>query len=507
MSRSATSRAVSLALGVALSPALAAAQSQPDDGWAINRFEPTAPGDPFFVSDHPWYSSTRYFAGGIGLDHAINPLVFRAPDASGSERTVEALSGMLTGRVDLMGSFADRVGVGVSFPVALSQSGTPVPQSGATLGASEGVAIGDLRVSVRARIFGHADRDGVSLHLGAHLWAPLGARASNTGDESVRVEPRLIAAGRGGPVRWSLTLAYHMRPEHVAAQVAISSELRATAALGVVTAGDRFTIGPEAYVYSALSDPMSQGGAFSERLWGGEAMLGAHFLAGDAVMLGVGGGAGFGVGYGVAAGRIMATIAYAPRTSTEGAAQRALDSDDDGVGDNDDRCPTTPRGAHPDPARAGCPSADSDGDGIFDEADRCATEAQGATPDPTRPGCPSRDGDGDGVGDAEDACPTEAAGARPDPARRGCALTDRDGDGVPDATDQCPDAAAGTTPDPQRAGCALASEAATSDDSHGRHGRHGRHGNRSGGHGGRHGGRRSGGRHGGGHHGGHHRRH
>ena len=232
-----------------LTPALAAAQSQPDDGWAINRFEPTAPGDPFFVSDHPWYSSTRYFAGGISLDHALNPLVFRASDASGTARTVEALSGMLTGHVDLMGSFADRVGVGVSLPIALAQSGTPVTDNGATLGASEGLAVGDLRVSVRARLFGHADRDGISLHVGAHLWAPLGSRATNTGDDAVRIEPRLIAAGRGGPVRWSLTLAYHMRPEHVAALVAIAPELRATAAVGFVTAGDRFTIGPEAYVY------------------------------------------------------------------------------------------------------------------------------------------------------------------------------------------------------------------------------------------------------------------
>ncbi len=453
MSRSLTA---CLALGALLAPSRAAAQTQPSDGWALNRFEPTAPGDPFFVSDHPWYSSTRHLAAGLGVDYALNPLLFQSSASGGTATSVEAVGGMLTGRVDVMGSFADRVGVGASFPVALTQSGTPVTDSGATLGAASGVAIGDLRLSARVRVFGHADRDGVSLHVGAHLWAPLGARASNTGDEGVRIEPRLIAAGRGGPVRWSLSLAYHMRPEHVAALVAVTSELRMTAAVGVVAANDRLTVGPEVHAYTSLGDPTGQGGAFSERLWGGEALLGAHYLAADAVMLGVGGGAGFGIGYGVAAARVLASVAYAPRSSGGVVYQRALDSDADGVGDPDDLCPTTPKGDHPDPARRGCPEADSDGDGVIDHDDRCVNEPQGAQRDPVNAGCPLRDRDSDGLFDHEDTCPEQPPGPRPDPSRRGCPAADRDGDGVLDHEDQCPEVAAGLLLDLQRRGCPLA---------------------------------------------------
>lgn len=453
MSRSLTA---CLALAALLSPALSLAQAAPTDGWAINRFEPAAPGDPFFVSDHPWYSSTRYFAGGLGVDYALNPLLFQSTSPAGATTSVDAIGGMLTGHLDAMGSFADRVGVGISLPIALMQSGTPVTDNGATLGAASGVAIGDLRVTARIRLFGHADRDGVSLHVGAHLWAPLGARTSNTGDDAVRIEPRLIAAGRGGPVRWSLTLGYHMRPDHIAALVAVTSELRMTAAIGFAAARDRLTVGPEVHAYTDLSDPTGQGGAFSERLWGGEALLGAHYLAGDAVMLGVGGGAGFGIGYGVAAGRVLATVAYAPQTAGGPVYQRALDSDADGVGDPEDLCPTTPRGDHPDPARLGCPEADSDGDGVIDHDDRCVNEPQGAQRDPVNAGCPLRDRDSDGLFDHEDACPEQAQGPRPDPSRRGCPALDRDNDGVLDHEDQCPEVPAGLLLDLQRRGCPLA---------------------------------------------------
>lgn len=130
-----------------------------------------------------------------------------------------------------------------------------------------------------------------------------------------------------------------------------------------------------------------------------------------------------------------------------------VDTDGDAVMDPDDLCPSVPAGAHPDPARRGCPIPDTDRDGVLDPDDQCVNEAQGEHPDPARRGCPDGDADNDTVLNSEDQCRDLAQGDRPDPARRGCPLADRDNDSVPDATDHCPDQPGAPSADPQRNGC------------------------------------------------------
>jgi outer membrane protein OmpA-like peptidoglycan-associated protein len=123
------------------------------------------------------------------------------------------------------------------------------------------------------------------------------------------------------------------------------------------------------------------------------------------------------------------------------------DSDDDGVLDENDKCPTQPGPGGLD----GCP--DMDGDGIADRDDNCPDAAGEARLN----GCPDRDGDGiadnvddcpdqsglrrfsgcpdtdsDGIIDKEDNCPALAG----IPAMNGCPDSDRDG--ITDADDKCP---------------------------------------------------------------------
>lgn len=90
------------------------------------------------------------------------------------------------------------------------------------------------------------------------------------------------------------------------------------------------------------------------------------------------------------------------------------DFDGDGVPDNIDKCPNTPKGAVVDVN--GCPT-DSDGDGIFDYMDVCPNTPQGAAVD--KKGCPM-DSDGDGVPDYQDECPETPAGLDVD--KTGCAV-------------------------------------------------------------------------------------
>jgi outer membrane protein OmpA-like peptidoglycan-associated protein len=440
-----------------LSLASSAAHAQDRTGWALNRYEPAPMGDHFFVAEHPWYSSVRTFSVGLYGDYAINPLILRRT-VDGTTNNVDNITGTFSLHVGAQVSFLDRIGVHVSLPVSLLQSGTLASEVPVVVGPADGPAIGDLRVGLRVRLFGQADKDGFSMHLGGNFWAPIGQRSSNTGDEGIRIEPRLTLAGRGGPIRWSLGFGFMVRDTTDVLNLAFGSELRLSAAVGLVAANDRLTIGPELYFATPLRDLNdTQGGGsalFNNTQAGGEVYLGARYLIADAVTVGLAGGPGIMQGPGIPTARVIFNVAYAP-VRREAPVMAPVDTDADGVFDPDDQCPTTPQGPNPDPARRGCPLTDTDSDGVFDNEDQCVSEPMGSTPDPTRRGCPLRDRDGDGVLDADDQCVDVPQGTNPDPARRGCPAGDRDRDGVFDHEDQCPDESREPFPDPARNGCPL----------------------------------------------------
>jgi OOP family OmpA-OmpF porin len=121
-----------------------------------------------------------------------------------------------------------------------------------------------------------------------------------------------------------------------------------------------------------------------------------------------------------------------------------MDSDGDGVYDNMDKCPDTPRGVSVN--SEGCP-LDTDGDGVYDYKDKCPGTPAGVSVDGD--GCPL-DTDGDGVYDYKDKCPGTPAGVSVD--SDGCPL-DTDGDGVYDYLDKCPGTLMGIPVD--KSGCPL----------------------------------------------------
>lgn len=98
------------------------------------------------------------------------------------------------------------------------------------------------------------------------------------------------------------------------------------------------------------------------------------------------------------------------------------DTDGDGIKDGDDKCPNV---AGPVEFN-GCP--DTDGDGIADVNDSCP-DVKGLK---EFKGCP--DTDGDGIVDAKDGCPKVAGPS----ANKGCPWPDTDGDGILDKDDKCP---------------------------------------------------------------------
>jgi OmpA-OmpF porin, OOP family len=102
------------------------------------------------------------------------------------------------------------------------------------------------------------------------------------------------------------------------------------------------------------------------------------------------------------------------------------DSDNDGITDNNDKCPNVAGVAK----YEGCPVPDTDKDGINDENDKCPSVAGLAKYE----GCPVPDTDKDGINDEEDKCPNQPGVAR----YQGCPVPDTDGDSVNDEEDKCP---------------------------------------------------------------------
>lgn len=105
------------------------------------------------------------------------------------------------------------------------------------------------------------------------------------------------------------------------------------------------------------------------------------------------------------------------------ASKQISDTDNDGIYDNVDACPTIPGIIK----FNGCP--DSDNDGIQDIDDKCPSQFGLER----YQGCPVPDTDNDGINDEEDQC-IQIPGIRE---YRGCPIPDTDGDGITDLLDEC----------------------------------------------------------------------
>ena len=109
-----------------------------------------------------------------------------------------------------------------------------------------------------------------------------------------------------------------------------------------------------------------------------------------------------------------------------------LDNDGDGIADKNDQCPDAKATCD------GCPVYDTDNDGINDDVDKCPKQAEDMDGFEDADGCPELDNDGDGVPDATDKCPLKPEDMDGFEDTDGCPELDNDGDGIPDDKDKCP---------------------------------------------------------------------
>ena len=383
--------------------ALSLATSASAAGLQVDRYEPTPAGETFFGVNAPWYRNTRLLSAGLTLDWGHDVIVGGTYDPDGAfHQTVAVIHTQLVGHVDLAVAPLDWLLLSASLPVTLMEHGTPafgvIPL--------DGMAVGDPRLGADVRIFGDAERDAFSLHLGGRLWLPIGAAENHAGDDSARGALQAMIGGRVAEhFQWAANGGALLRGQASLNGLpnglgSVGSELQAAGGVAYVDDARHFDVAAEALFGTGIGgDQTLKSNSHLELLLDGS----YTFL--DAIKVGPGIGFGLVRGDGTPSVRGLLRIAYVSPSPSKHEEEKAEQ-------------------APPPPA-----PADSDGDRVPDDRDQCPSVAAGETPDANRPGCPApeevkpqppQDSDGDGVPDTEDACPNVAAGDHPDANRAGC---------------------------------------------------------------------------------------
>ncbi len=401
-----------------------------------DRYLAPLPGDDFMVTAGAGVGGHLIPRGSATFDVAYRPFtVTRDGEVVG--RPVSTLLFMHLG---FSAALWDRFLIAINAPVGLWRTGETTDVDGTVFQRPTGAHFGDLRLSMRGRLYGEAG-DAFRLALAQHLWFPTAGADSYVGENRLYAKPELSLDGEIEMFRYAAQTGVVVR----GADLPSSFELRAAG--GVTLLDDEVMVGPEVVVRADLtSHPIDTGSA---RV-GAELYASASYRLPWSLVAGVAVGPGLAGGPGTADVRGLFRLSYDPQRDAA-AARRADDRDGDRIPDRGDACPDAAGLPSAEPTRHGCPS-DRDRDGVFDAEDACPDERGVLTG--SRPGCPPPpDTDGDGFVDPEDACPSER-GIEAGDGGDGCPPKgDRDQDRVPDEVDACPRRPGRPSEDPKENGC------------------------------------------------------
>jgi len=205
-------RSLGIALGLALAGAGTRAQAQvAPQGFAVNRFYPSAPGGGWFVMDDLDLHGSLGGALALTVGYAHDPL-----RVTGGANSVAVVSNEAV--TDVGGALTYdrwRLYFNVTSPFLITgQSGTVGDYSftGPSLNlGSNPDAVSDVRLGADLRIVG-APRSRFRLGAGAQLFIPFGNRADYDTDGTLRGTVRTLCAGDVRSFTWACQLGVHLRP-------------------------------------------------------------------------------------------------------------------------------------------------------------------------------------------------------------------------------------------------------------------------------------------------------
>lgn len=365
-------------VALATSCELAVARAEPNIG-----VEPPASfvaGDPSLLAPSPGARGEQQLRLAAYVDYVRAPFTLVAPN----QQRRAVVEEQLWARVAASFSLHHRFLFGLELPALLRERGDAQPFAVGVPAASEGVALGDPRVSVRARVLGHAS--GFALGVGARASLPL-ASQTYAGASSAALGA-FVSAGHDAERSFSaLALGFTWRKAQTLPGILptrVGSDVSLALATGVaLDPAGRTRLGPElaaTFVVgsgASLFDPRSTACALLLHL--------QHRIAAGPFAVGLAGGPHLGRAPGAADYRAVLSLVFSPEAPAP-----PPDADDDRVADDLDMCPRLAGERSEDPLMNGCPAipSDADGDGVPDLLDACPQTVGEPSVVKQRHGCP-----------------------------------------------------------------------------------------------------------------------
>ncbi|HEX8823551.1 MAG TPA: OmpA family protein, partial [Archangium sp.] len=374
---------------------------------------------------------------GASLNYASNPLNFYDP------RQEDFVYGIIAHQatLDLMGSLSlwDRFELGVVLPVTYQASESGASITPAFADGVSGAGVGDVRLVPKARLL---SAGGFDLGLVVPVLLPSAGGEGFRGGSGVSARPQLVGEwGNGNGLRLVANLGANVQRAEQVRNLRTGTELMF--AVGAqVPFSEKLALRANVAGAYGLNDQDSEGRPL-ELL----AALQYRFTKGLAAH--VGGGPGITRGYGTPGFRVFAGLDWsqpgerAPATPAAPTPPPApLDTDGDGLADDQDKCVKVAEDKDGFQDEDGCPDPDDDVDGFPDSNDKCPRQAETMNGVEDADGCPDQkpavDTDKDGLMDDQDKCPAQPEDKDGFQDEDGCQDPDNDKDGVPDWEDQCP---------------------------------------------------------------------
>lgn len=415
--------------------------------FAVDRFQPSAPGDRFMLSPDPavhrgvpsqdaelgddipgdtWLLSSRLMGA-----YESQPLQLDAA-TPGAEDTV------IDDRVWLYGQAAislfGLIQADAMLPFALVNTGATVTSQEGSFQAPSGSALGDARLGGRATVLRQKGYwPGVGMD--GWMWLPTGSAAAYTSTEEGRYGATLTLGADLDDFSYRLSGGRRRQSLRFDPGFLLASDTTVTSAFGWHIKG--FTVGPEVLLLVESNEQRHQSNSDVTL----EALLGASY---DWDRIRVQGGAAHGVVQvpGTADFRLFLSVEFHShaiergerrellmpqptpnraevRHTFERATFGASATQASTTQSSSTQSPAVQKPATQTPGSSGLSAADLDGDTLPDAIDDCPKEfGTGAVRG--KMGCPL-DGDADGVLDHDDACPKEAGLPDADATKNGCA--------------------------------------------------------------------------------------
>lgn len=395
-------------------------QAQKQTAVQVQQFRPWADPSGMFQTQSAENLGHLQFLAGLYLNYAKDPLALR--DAKTGDRLADGsiLSHQIGADLVLGIGFIDYLELAVQIPLSLYQVGKIPNQQGLFTDPAPGTdisgfALSDIKIHIKSGFLKEKDM-GINLGIQLYVGIPAGDTDKFNGAGGLTFGAALLFSKHIGSLNIAFNFGYRYQPStKVVELLVIEQELFYGLGLSLALVEDSFDL-----IFDVAGATGFTGGSIGGlRAAPLEGYIGARIYPGSNtdLALNVGVGLPFFPGYGTPQIRAFFGVTYSPRDH---------DKDNDGIVDDEDKCPEKPGPRD----NGGCPWGDTDGDGLKDNVDKC----------PKRPGpkensgCPDGDRDNDGIVDRADKCP-DVPGVKE---QNGCPWPDTDGDGLKDNEDKCP---------------------------------------------------------------------